>query len=53
MQSIYNSINKYKSLYNHRWKYFKTLVDAMLWADRIEKKTGKRIAIMKVYQKVK
>jgi len=43
--------NQYKAFYNWRYKYFKTLIEAMLWANKIKAKTGKHININKIHEK--
>jgi intein/homing endonuclease len=39
--------NAYKVIHNYRTKYFKTLIDAMFYTQKVERLTGKVLAIQK------
>ena len=41
------TLNKFKVLHNYRTKYFKTLIDAMFYTQKVERLTGKVLAIQK------
>jgi len=41
---------QYKIYHNYKWKYFDNFIQAKLYADKVEKQTGKRLAINKTYK---
>ena len=41
---------QYKIYHNYKYHYFTDLIRAMLYAKKVEDKTGKRLAINKTYK---